>query len=231
MRKSVFDYRSFGLNMLKEKFSYLKLLLFWPFHGLVFAFLEKGLFQQYYYPMHCVLDDIIPFCEWFFIPYLIWFLFIPAMLIYGFLREPEGFVKTMQFIIVSYAFTLFVYFVFPTCQNLRPEHFERDNILTRMIARFYANDTNTNVFPSLHVLGSIAVSYGARFCEKLRRRKGWIAAIDITAILITVSTCFVKQHSALDVFAAVLVAFMTVALIREFDLQTAPGVVRRRAAL
>ncbi|MBQ4383775.1 MAG: phosphatase PAP2 family protein [Firmicutes bacterium] len=230
MKKPVVNYRTFSLDKLNGEFSYLKLLLFWPVHGLVFSFLEKGLFQQFYYPMHCVLDDIIPFCEWFFIPYLIWFLFIPAILIYGLLYEPKGFIKTMQFIIFSYAFTLFVYFVFPTCQNLRPASFARDNILTRMIARFYANDTNTNVFPSLHVLGSIAVSYGARFCEKLRRKKGWIAAIDFTAFLITISTCFVKQHSFLDVFSAVLVAVLTSALIREFDLQTASHAVVKRAA-
>ena len=64
-----------------------------------------------------------------------------------------------------------------------------------MIASIYANDTNTNVCPSIHVIGSLAVWLAARDMKQLPPllRKYLIPAM---AILISVSTVFLKQHSA-----------------------------------
>ena len=41
----------------------------------IFSLLEQ--FCEPRYVIHCALDDIIPFNEWFVIPYVIWFLFVP----------------------------------------------------------------------------------------------------------------------------------------------------------
>ena len=73
-----------------------------------------------------------------------------------------------------------------------------------MVASIYANDTNTNVCPSIHVIGSLAVWFAARDTGKLPAilRKG---AIPIMAVLISISTVFLKQHSVLDIIAALLV--------------------------
>ena len=49
--------------------------------------------------------------------------------------------------------------LYPTCQNLRPEVFARDNVLTRLMAWFYTCDTSTNVCPSLHVCGFLFSGY------------------------------------------------------------------------
>lgn len=40
----------------------------------IFSLLEQ--FCEPRYVIHCALDDIIPFNEWFVIPYVIWFLFV-----------------------------------------------------------------------------------------------------------------------------------------------------------
>ena len=58
------------------------------------------------------------------------------------------------FVIVTYTAATVVYFIYPTQQLLRPEAFAHDNALTRAVAWFYTFDTNTNVCPSLHVIGS-----------------------------------------------------------------------------
>lgn len=42
--------------------------------------------------MHCPLDDIIPFCEWFVIPYLLWFLYIPAIFVFLFYHSKMNFI-------------------------------------------------------------------------------------------------------------------------------------------
>ena len=110
----------------------------------------------------------------------------------------------MKFIILTYSAALLVFFLFPTCQHLRPAFFLRHDLLTRMIVSIYANDTNTNVCPSIHVIGSVAVWLAARDMEDLSPvlRK---YAIPAMTILISASTVFLKQHSALDVLAALLV--------------------------
>lgn len=198
----VVDYRKLRLNNLNsETFRHLKLLLYWPVYGLLFLFAERFYHVDSYFSMHCLLDDWIPFNEWFLIPYLFWFVYLVGMHLYTLLYDVEAFRKMMYFIIGTYSLTIVIYLLFPTCQELRPDEFARDNILTRFIAGFYQFDTNTNVCPSIHVIGSLAVMFTAWHCKGLQKT-GWKLAFGITAALICVSTVFLKQHSVIDVFAA-----------------------------
>lgn len=71
------DYRQFRFKKMNTpEFSHVKLLLFWPFFGLMFMFLERFQPERHYYVVHCALDDLIPFWEWALIPYLLWFVFL-----------------------------------------------------------------------------------------------------------------------------------------------------------
>lgn len=186
------------------QWSSLKLLLFWPIFFLIFTYAEHYFPAAYYFPMHCRLDDLIPFCEWFVIPYVVWFPFVGGMAAFLLLRDPPAYRRMMRFIILTYSAALLIFFLFPTCQQLRPVLFLRGNPLIRMTAAIYANDTNTNVCPSIHVIGSLAVWLAARDTRQipafLRR-----VVTPVMAVLISVSTVFLKQHSALDVLAAAAV--------------------------
>lgn len=196
------DYRKFRLKSLNTpEFSHVKLLLFWPIFGLLFAFVERVGVSDVYTPIHIPLDDHIPFCEWFVIPYLFWFVFLIGMLVYTFFFEVPAFRKMMRFVICTYSVTMAIYILFPNCQNLRPTAFLRDNILTRFMAWFYTFDTNTNVCPSLHVIGAVASLYAGWKSRRFGTRPWRIVFVVIT-VLISLSTVFLKQHSALDVFAA-----------------------------
>ena len=119
-------------------------------------------------------------------------------------KDAAAFRRLMRFIILTYSAALLVFFLFPTCQYLRPALLFRGNPLVRLVASIYANDTNTNVCPSIHVIGSLAVWFAARDTGKLPAilRKG---AIPIMTVLISISTVFLKQHSVLDIIAALLV--------------------------
>lgn len=206
----------FTLSKLNDpQFEHMKYLLFWPIYGIMFALLERGITYSYYYPMHCWLDDLIPFNEWMVIPYLFWFIFLPGMLLYTCIYEPHSFRKMMQFIILSYSTTIVIYILFPTCQYLRPHAFERDNFLTRFLHWFYGYDTNTNVCPSIHVIGSLAVMFASWHCEKIGR--GWKNFCTVTAILISLSTVFIKQHSILDVVAAGALSFVCYLVVYVWD--------------
>ncbi len=202
MKSPVTDYRNFRLSKINEpEFRHVKLLLYWPLYGLAFLFVERFYQPQGYYVMHCALDDWIPFNELFLIPYLLWFVFLIGMLAYTFFRDTDCFTRMMKFIILTYSACMLIYLVFPNCQHLRPQQFPRDNLLSRLMGWIYQFDTNTNVCPSMHVIGSLAVMFAAWHTPAFR--KGWRRhAFNLTAILICVSTLFVKQHSVLDVLAA-----------------------------
>lgn len=197
------DYRRLGRHGLNHpRFRHLYLLLYWPLFGLLFFLAERVCTPKFYFPMHCGLDDVIPLWEIFFIPYLFWFVFLVGMHLYTLLYDVSTFRKMMYFIIFTYSAALIVFFLFPTCQNLRPDVFPRDNLLTRMMGWFYCFDTSTNVCPSLHVVGSMAVVFAAWQTPRLRSR-GWQVVFGVTGVLISISTVFVRQHSVLDVLAAI----------------------------
>ena len=105
-----------------------------------------------------------------------------------------------------------IYLIYPSQQELRPETFRRDNLLTRFMTWFYAFDTNTNVCPSLHVIGSLAVLAAAwntpRFATPL-----WRTAFTLQAVLISISTVFLKQHSLLDIPPAVALSAIAYYLV------------------
>ena len=198
----VVDYRKLRPKSLSSpQFQHLKLLIFWPVFGLIFLYLERYYPAAQYYPMHCFLDDVIPFCELFVFPYLFWFLFLVGMHLYTLLYDIDAFRYMMRFIIITYSITIAIYLIWPTCQNLRPAAFERDNLLTRFMAQFYQFDTNTNVCPSIHVLGTMAVLLTSYHCRSTST-PGWKIAFTVAAVLICASTVFLKQHSILDVAAA-----------------------------
>lgn len=196
------DYRQFRFRQLNTpEFSHIKLLFYWPVFGILFLFLERLQPDRNYYSVHCPLDDLIPFCEWALIPYLLWFVFLIGALAYTFFFDIRAFRRMMHFVMVTYTITILIYSFFPTCQNLRPDTFMRDNFFTRFIAWFYLFDTNTNVCPSLHVIGSFAAMLGLWDCKQFWDR-GWKVAFALIALCISLSTVFMKQHSILDVLAA-----------------------------
>lgn len=198
----VVNYRQFRFSKLDTpEYRHLKLLAYWPVFGLLFFILERVWLRESYTPVACALDAHIPFCEAFLIPYLFWFVFLAGIHLYTLLYDVAAFRRLMRFIVFSYTVVLAIYILFPNCQQLRPAAFARDNGFTRFLAGFYRFDTNTNVCPSLHVVGSAAVVAGA-WGSKHFSTSGWRAAFVFAAALIAVSTVFLKQHSVLDVLAA-----------------------------
>lgn len=197
-------------TLTSRKYNHLFFLFYWPLYGIVFGSVEKWwpmLWEKLtgsplrFTEVVCGLDGMIPFCEWFVIPYYFWFAYIVGMLIYGLILDRQTFRDCMYFIMLTYSATMVIYLLWPNMQLLRPESFARDNLLTRIVQHLYAFDTNTNVCPSIHVLGSVAVTLAGHRAPRLRGI-GWKLFFHISNVLICLSTVFLKQHSILDVFAA-----------------------------
>ncbi len=224
--KNFAAYREFRWSKLNTpQFSHLWYLLYWPLYGTFFYLVEQIWTDRDWLYMWCPVDDVIPFCEWFVFPYMFWFVFLCGMLFFTLLFEPRSFRRMMVFIAITYSVTMIVYLICPTAQNLRPDlsTLGRDNVLVRFMEDFYAFDTNTNVCPSIHVIGSVAVLFTGMNSEFFRKRTGWQVFFWITTILISISTVFLKQHSILDVLwaiplcaAAYPFAFCPEAVVKKF---------------
>ena len=207
MRKPVVDYRTFRLSKINDpQFKHLQFLLGWVGYFILY-FLTEGLIpRDRCYPVHCGLDDIIPFCEYFVIPYVGWYLLIIGSLIYFALYNPENFKNMMKYIIVTQVVAMAIYIVFPNRQDLRPDTFVRDNIFTDIVKVLYAFDTSTNVCPSLHVAYSIGIA--STWLKEKSASKWSKTFITIFCFLVCISVAFVKQHSVVDIFVAIPVCLL-----------------------
>ena len=188
--------------LLRRENRYLWFALILPAYLLAFAWVEAVIPVEACYPTYIPLDDRIPFLEGFIVPYMLWFPMLLAMGLYLARYDHEGFKRYMTYLGVAFFTVIALYLLFPNRQDLRVTQFPRDNLLTRLVVLVYSQDTNTNVCPSLHVVGSMAVCFAAWNCRRLR--KPWVqGAIWVFAFLVAVATVFVKQHSALDLILAV----------------------------
>ena len=212
MRKPVVDYREFRLRRLRDpEFSHLLYLLGWVGYFIMYLLTENLIPVSKCHVIHCRIDDIIPFCEWFVIPYVLWYLLIAFSLLYFALYNVDSFKKLQTYIIITQIVAMIVYIVYPSCQNLRPTEFARDNFLTDIVGLLYTLDTNTGVCPSLHC----AYSIGIASVWVKEKNISWVfkTFIVIFAVLICLSTMFIKQHSAVDFFAALPVCLLAEILV------------------
>lgn len=155
--------------------------------------------------IHTVWDDMIPFCEYFIVPYVLWYLYVAGTAIYlGLtdkkLKEYNKFIINMALGMVTF---IAVSFIYPNGQDLRPV-IESDSIFKWAVNFLYIIDTPTNILPSLHVYASVACNIALCRDSRFKKHPSWRWASHILTVLITVSTVFLKQHSVIDIIAALL---------------------------
>lgn len=207
MQKPVVDYREFRLSRIREpRYRHLLFLLGWVGYFSLYFLTENLIPREACYPVYSKLDDLIPFCEYFVIPYVGWYLLIVVSLLYFMLYNPDQFKNLSKFIIITQITAMAVYIIFPNRQDLRPDTFVRDNIFVDIIRILYSFDTSTNVCPSLHVAYSIGIAStwlkeksASMFCKSF---------IVIFCFFVCISVAFVKQHSVVDIFAAIPVCIL-----------------------
>ena len=210
MKKPTVDYRDFRLSRINEpRFSHLKLLLGWVFYFSMYFITENLIPASRCHPMHIWLDDLIPFNEFFVFFYVGWYLLCFGSLLYFLLYDVESFKHLQTYIIITQVIAMTCYILWPSRQDLRPEEFVRSNALTALMAFIYSFDTSTGVCPSLHVAYSMGIlSVFWKYHGSSRLWKGLLLFI---VIMISLAVCFVKQHSAVDVLAA-----LPVCVVAEF---------------
>ena len=180
------------------------MLVFFVLYMLAFSVLEKYQASEYHY-MFSKIDGMIPFCEVFVVPYFLWFLFIPAVVIYLLFAEENEYRYTSMILIIGMSAFIIISAVFPTKLQLRPAVMPRENIFVDMVRMLYSIDTSTNVFPSIHVYNTIVVLW-AVFISRTRLFGKTVIRVcaSVLSALIVLATMFLKQHSVIDVAGAFL---------------------------
>lgn len=170
--------------------------------------------------IHCPLDDMIPFCEFFIIPYLLWFLYMAVVCVYVYFKGSDSeYLKLVLSLIIGMSLCLVFYVIYPNGLNLRPAEFSRDNIFTALVAFIYGTDSPANVFPSIHVYNSLLI-HASVFKLKAFEHCRWIKnASLILCILICLSTVFLKQHSVYDVLSGAILSLVLYIAIYMVDYQ------------
>ena len=213
----------------KKLRSLLYVMLCSAIYFLWFFMLEEHVTTNYHI-IHVGLDDYIPFCEYFIVPYLFWFVYVIASWTYFYVTDQDTFNHMSRFLFAGMFISLFICTIYPNGTDLRPSIDTEKNVFTMLTGMIWGADTPTNVLPSIHVYNSIgvhiAISHSRRFRED-RKAKGLSLMV---CILICLSTVFLKQHSCADVLAAGLLSYtmyqMVYVPVTEAELKG--GIGRRR---
>ena len=183
------------------------LMLYLPIHFAWYFILEQTITTDYY-AIHCALDNLIPFCEWFIFPYFSWFLYMVITGLYFLFNDDEAFERYLLSMFFGFFISMAIMCVFPNGQDLRPTSYNA-NFAAQIMKWTQQFDTNTNVFPSMHVVGALSAWFAIARSKKLKS-KVWLQVFNwLLCAAIILATVFLKQHSVLDIFAGMAVCVIT----------------------
>lgn len=149
-----------------------------------FMYLERTVTRDYHI-MHASLDDLIPFNEYFIIPYLLWFLYVAGTLVFFLFRSKEDYYKMCTFLFSGMTLSLIICTFFHNGTDFRPVIDPNKNIFSAAVAALYKTDTCTNVFPSIHVYNAVGTHIAISRSQILAKYR----FLRLGSLLLTISIC------------------------------------------
>ena len=210
-----------SLKKLIKKYGHIWIMAYFAIYLPWFLYLEKHVTTRYHV-MHSVVDDWIPFNEYFIIPYFLWFAYIAAVILWFFFTNKEDYYRVCILLFTGMTLSLLICTLFPNGTDFRPYVDPEKNIFAKAVSLLYATDTCTNVFPSIHVYNSVAVHIGIIRSEQFKNNRIVRLISGVLMVSICMSTVFLKQHSIIDVAGALLLCGAV------YPLVYAPGAQRSR---
>lgn len=191
------------------------MLVFMVIYMAWFAWLEQDVTK--YRVIHMALDDYIPFCEVFIVPYLLWFLYVAAVVVFLMFRNKQDYYKTCVFLMTGMTVFLIISTLWPNGHDLRPAVLPMDNIFSGLVAMLWKTDTPTNLWPSIHVYNSLGAHFAIMHSKELASKKGIKFASLILAVSIILSTMLLKQHSVFDVITGLFMGAVMYVVVYHKD--------------
>ncbi len=193
------------MKQLIKKYGHIWIMSYGILYLTWFAKLQANV-EKPYHVIHTPLDDMIPFCEYFIIPYLMWFLYVAVAVTYFFFNSKDDYYRICTFLFTGMTISLLVCTLYPNGTNFRPHIDPDQNIFCYLVTKLWSIDPCINVFPSIHVYNSIGVHLAVTKSEKLSKSRPIVWSSGILMILICLSTVFLKQHSVVDVVGSLMMA-------------------------
>ena len=188
--------------------------LYWVIYLIWFFWLDLTITQPKYI-IRSPLDDFIPFNEWFVIPYCSWFLLLAGVTALLWWYDTKSYDKLCLMMFSGMTFCLILYMLLPNGLDIRPtaEQIGRSNPAMWVMQLLWKADASVNVCPSIHCQSTacMAVAFSGSTLAKKRPELKVLAWV--WAALICLSTVFTKQHSVIDVFCGLAVAFVWVPVL------------------
>ena len=92
-----------------HKYSYANVLWIGIIYPLWFKSIESRVtVATGYHIMHTKIDEMIPFCEYFIVPYFMWFLYIFLGILYFLFTNKEDFYKVCLYLFIGMIFSLLI---------------------------------------------------------------------------------------------------------------------------
>ena len=167
---------------------------------------------DHYWATQLPVDDAIPFCKYFIVIYDAWAPLLVALGLYLIFKDAEGFRRYMWSLIFTFMVSTLFCILVPNGQDLRPAVVEGNDFFAWLVRMTYAADTNTNVFPSVHVVGVMSALFAVYHTPGLRKW-GWRAGTTLLGVIIIVATLLVKQHAVIDIVAGLALSAVDYVLI------------------
>lgn len=159
------------------------------------------------YDLTTWLDRNIPFVKYFVLPYMLWYPVVILSLIWLLWRHPRLYITTLTSCLTG---LLVSYSIFLVAQTTTPRPLITGNdLFSRIVLTVYQVDNPYNSFPSIHVLVSFILLLAMAMARIKYSTSGpaitWF--VQVLAILIILSTLFIKQHTLADVAGGIIIGW------------------------
>ena len=122
--------KDFITNFFKQ-YRHIWILSYFAIYLVWFNYLEK-MVTTHFHVIHVPIDDYIPFCEYFVIPYIMWFGYVAWGITYTALHNKNDFYRLCGFLFTGMTIFLIVSTLYPNGQYLRPYYFSYHNLCTTL---------------------------------------------------------------------------------------------------
>ncbi len=166
--------------------------------------------------IHIPLDDKIPYIKYFVIPYVLWYAYIVFAHIWTYFHSKREFLLMCSLIFLSNFLSMLVCTFYPSMHDLRPaEEMIGTDFFGSIVRWLYGTENPYCILPSQHCMLAIAITFGLITSDSLKNNLAVKIVLPIYTVLVMLSTVFIKQHSIVDVFAAMVMCIPAI-LISNF---------------
>lgn len=175
------------------------------FIGNCFLYWFIKLFQSNPVYIDFYLDNKIPYWGWLVYIYNMFYPLSIVAFILLYLDDKDSYYKGFISCLIGVIICNIIFLIIPTImyRPTIPNYDPFTNLVLKIT--YYFDEPPLNCFPSLHCLFCFQVIFSYIGSKCTIKRKTWII---ISAILIILSTLFVKQHYIFDILAALLVCII-----------------------